>query len=540
MGTVTVNGVYHEPARYPNANDADPAATGWLFTEDVVLKSGEKPHPSWEAFPAWDFRFRQGDLKPALFANESEPMILMWDKLGWKSEIYPITVDFNARKVHVDGRIDFGIDDKTRYFIYNVKAALDKPGEFYHDKKNGRLYVIPKGISDLSSATVVASQYAGGPAIRIKGAQGTLINGFQIRDQHNTARWGVNQGGAIFIEGGAKNNIIENNEITSVGTGVWVAIDAGSGNEIRANTIHHVLTDGIRLLGSGGNMAIGNYIHHPGLLERYAKGITSLPVPNRIANNRIEDTPHYGISATSDKGGNGTLIEYNDIRRTNREARDCGAIYLKNNGIYNPSNREIVRYNMISDIGGLKVNDDRTFSKNVTCWGIYLDASSKGGHSGTDIYGNVIIGAQSGAVMLHKGVDNKVYENILIGAPSQQVYESGTFSSSNVFKRNIIAFTSPSGKILGGSPAKNGEGTWDSNLYWRLGDSNSASYFDTNMVTPRGTFPQWRSAGFDKDSKVADPLFTDWKAADYSLQPKSPAFGLGFSKISMEKIGLGG
>ena len=438
--------------------------------------------------------------------------------------------------MHVIGRIDFGIDTKTRYYIYNVKAALDKAGEFYHDRARARLFVIPKGLQ-WSGTGAVAAPYGSGPIIRITGAQNTLIKGFKIRDQHNTGRWGVREGGAILIENGASRNIVENNEIMAVGTGVWIVASAGEGNEIRGNKIHHVLTDGIRLFGPGNNTAIGNHIFRPGLLERFSKGINSGPVSNRIAHNLIEDTPHYGISAGADTA-NGILIEYNEIRRTNREALDCGAIYLKNGANYNPEKRETVRYNRISDVGGLRVNPDLTFTKDVTCWGIYLDASGGGGQSGTDIYGNIIVGAPTGAVMFHKGADNRVYNNVFVNGPRAQVYQSGTFAANNVIEKNIIAFTSPLGVILGGSPLK--EGTWNNNLYWYRGAVSAASFFSSTDVTPRGTYEEWKAAGFDVNSKIADPRFKNWSGGDYALESTSPAFGLGFKAIPLRQIGLPG
>jgi parallel beta-helix repeat protein len=47
----------------------------------------------------------------------------------------------------------------------------------------------------------------------------------------------------------------------------------------------------------------------------------------------------------------------------------------------------------------------------------------------------------------------------------------------------------------------------------------------------------WQSLGFDGKSVVADPLFINRDKDDYRLQPQSPAFGLGFRQIPLEKIG---
>jgi hypothetical protein len=47
----------------------------------------------------------------------------------------------------------------------------------------------------------------------------------------------------------------------------------------------------------------------------------------------------------------------------------------------------------------------------------------------------------------------------------------------------------------------------------------------------------WQSLGCDGKSVVADPLFINRDKDDYRLQPQSPAFGLGFRQIPLEKIG---
>ncbi|MEI7731127.1 MAG: right-handed parallel beta-helix repeat-containing protein [Verrucomicrobiota bacterium] len=47
----------------------------------------------------------------------------------------------------------------------------------------------------------------------------------------------------------------------------------------------------------------------------------------------------------------------------------------------------------------------------------------------------------------------------------------------------------------------------------------------------------WQSAGMDRNSVVADPLFVNAAKDDYRLQAGSPAFKLGFQPIPVEKLG---
>lgn len=47
----------------------------------------------------------------------------------------------------------------------------------------------------------------------------------------------------------------------------------------------------------------------------------------------------------------------------------------------------------------------------------------------------------------------------------------------------------------------------------------------------------WQAAGMDRHSLVADPLFVDPARDDYRLRPESPAFGLGFEPIPVDRMG---
>ena len=78
----------------------------------------------------------------------------------------------------------------------------------------------------------------------------------------------------------------------------------------------------------------------------------------------------------------------------------------------------------------------------------------------------------------------------------------------------------------------------DNNVYWFFGDLDLES--PDESPTPLGSLAEWRKLGFDVHTVVADPLFTDPENGDYTLRDDSPAYGLGFKRIPVEKIGLQG
>jgi hypothetical protein len=51
------------------------------------------------------------------------------------------------------------------------------------------------------------------------------------------------------------------------------------------------------------------------------------------------------------------------------------------------------------------------------------------------------------------------------------------------------------------------------------------------------TLAEWRARGQDRDSLIADPLFVDPSAGDFSLQPRSPAIKIGFKPIDLSHVG---
>ena len=57
----------------------------------------------------------------------------------------------------------------------------------------------------------------------------------------------------------------------------------------------------------------------------------------------------------------------------------------------------------------------------------------------------------------------------------------------------------------------------------------------------RNTFPftwsQWKAAGLDANSVVADPMFVNPTAGDYTVKDGSPALALGFKNFPMTGFG---
>jgi hypothetical protein len=84
----------------------------------------------------------------------------------------------------------------------------------------------------------------------------------------------------------------------------------------------------------------------------------------------------------------------------------------------------------------------------------------------------------------------------------------------------------------------------DSNIYWRSG-GNPVLFQklspDGSSVYDRIDFEQWQSeTGFDGNSYVTDPMFTNPEEGDFSFKSGSPYEKIGFEPIDVSLIGLTG
>ena len=508
IGAVTVDGAWLDEARTPNRVPGDPRA-GWFFVEQSLGPPVENP---WDPSFAKDdaFVYRGGDLAGA----EPGAWISVWDKFGWSHDVLQIaSIDHGSRTVRMHAASQFGLAPNSRYFVYGAPAALDAPGEFVRD---GDKLLIAGEPGDI----VVASAYNGPPVISIEGANDVRISGLEIRDQHNTGRWGVEPGGAVRVAAGDNARIVDN-MMRSVGVGVHV--DGGTGHVIAGNAIYDTACTAVVMFGDG-NTITGNDIHDVGLLEQASHGIVVGPGRNVIAHNRIADVPHYAIIAVGDKA-DGLVIEYNRIERANLGANDAGAIYLKNRGNYNPAAREAVRYNTIIGSGGLAVDNDGNMTAPGFSFAVYLDE----GQSGTDVYGNVIVGASYGAVFPHNGTDNRIFNNIFVGGVHAQLFlESSNAPANNVWERNVFVSSSPTPTVYVKYAGQ--EETFRDNLFWNPAATSFIAYGNGGALSLDAA----EMAGFVTGSVVADPLLQD----DYRLRPESPAFALGFQELPYAEMGL--
>ena len=132
----------------------------------------------------------------------------------------------------------------------------------------------------------------------------------------------------------------------------------------------------------------------------------------------------------------------------------------------------------------------------------------------------------------------KYYSNypLLANAPNPATMAENTVYDNNRFERNIIYY--PGHPTANAYWVRHVAGTasnrFTKNLIWSGGSAVMVQDPEASLhggSAGKYTRAQWNALGFDTDSLIADPLFTNPAADDYTLQPGSPAWGLGMHNV---------
>jgi parallel beta-helix repeat protein len=420
-----------------------------------------------------------------------------------------------------------------RYFVENVMEELDSPGEWYLDRRVGRLFYWPE-VPLTAEAEIVAPvlgrlvQVVGDPAGK-KPVSHLRFVGLTLEDTDYSpgdgcAGYGMGNDGTIYL-GAATGCTIEGCTLRNIGK-YAVCVAGGRGNMIRGCDISEGAEGGILLLKSAGNTVLDNHIHHCGAVYKHIGGVI-LEGPgtdeNRVAHNMIHDISRYGISLKNP--GSRNVVEYNRILNTNLETFDTGGIEVTQHDKEFRSGSTI-RHNVVGDTVGYSSEGPKPV---FLSWSIYLD-SYAGGYTVT---GNVCYRSAHGGIMLQGGKDNRVENNIFVDGRYGQGHLSNfdNNSTGQVLRSNIFAYSDPKAVLFFIGSLSPKVIAADYNLYFHSGGGKLT-------IPGVGSFADWQKRGFDRDSLVADPLFVDAEHDDYALRPESPALKLGFQPIDTSKIGL--
>ena len=530
-----VDGRRCTPARTPNDDFFHSAGPGVPYTDHGAARGDPKTKIS--------IHYQDDDLKR--WSNLDDAIVVVYH--SWTASRHRIkSLDTDAKLVEFTAPSGWPMgywDKNQRYYVEFIPEGLDAPGEWYLDRKTGRLSYYPLPGQDMTKALAVAAE--GEELLRLEGdpAAGKFVDhlAFECLSFQHT---GWTMPAAETVDGqaaaglktatvycrGARHCRLQRCEISHTGGyGLWLQLGCKD-NLVDQCQIHDLGAGGVRIgetsLPSESeqqterNTVHNCFIHDGGNVYHAGIGVwLGRTSHNNINHNDIRNFLYTGVSVGWSWGyapstANHNLIEYNHIHHLGyAQLSDMGGIYCLG---LSPGTK--LRHNLIHDV----------LSYAYGGWGLYTDEGS----TGILMENNVVYRVKDGAFHQHYGQDNTAMNNILaLSATYGQIRRSREEEhNSFTVERNVIY--SDGVTMLGGN--------------WSNGNFTLANncYFDASGKEP--TFPggltlkEWQAKGHDAESIVADPKFADPGKFDFSLAADSPAVKLGFKPIDVSQCGLVG
>lgn len=407
-------------ARYPNTGS---------IPIGKVLDPGSNPSRGDTSTRGGSFVYT--DRRHSTWTRERDLWLHGTFRWGWADEMIRVaSIDTLSRRILLSSPHVYGLgggEPFQSYVALNIPEELDAPGEWYLDRKRGKIYFWPP--SDVRNAEIIATIFKE-PILSLESATCITLRGLTIE---------AGRGIGVSIEGG-EGNQIEDCVVRNMGTlgilfgqgarktspsplpelydGVpasrivgslqnqisrYTSWDrqAGRNNRIVRCEVYNTGSGGIFLGGgskseliAGGNTVTDCRIHDTNRWITFQwPAIAVDGCGNRVDHNELFSIPCQAIIAR----GNDHLFESNHIHHVALSGENVSAWYLGQD----PSDRgNTIRHNFFHDIG----RSDGSPS------GVILGE----GASGTSIEGNVFVRVAGGAILTISGHANTVRNNIFI------------------------------------------------------------------------------------------------------------------------------
>jgi hypothetical protein len=427
----------------------------------------------------------------------------------------------------------------SSYYFENWQGALDAPGEWFLDSQ-GWLYYRPRPGEDMSRAEVIApvvEQFLSVQGddnhqvqhLRFDGLQ-FKYSGFKIPSAGFAPVQGAMNVASTAVQLDSASNIqFTNCALEHVGsTGIWFKHNCQD-CRVEHSRLWDLGVAGIRIGETNiafekirtARISIDNCIVQSG--GRIRPDAVAVWIgqsgDNRISHCDIGDFFYTAISVgwTWGYGENAAKrnrIEYNHLHHLGyRILSDMAGVYTL--GL---SEGTVVRNNLIHDIYAGKYGG----------WGLYCDEGS----TGILFENNLVYNVLDGGFHQHFGKENIVRNNIFAFSEEGQIaITRAEKHRSFTFENNLVYWDE--GDALGYFGWRNGAKViLRNNLYWRA----DGKTFDFDGKT----WKQWRAAGNDRGSIIADPLFVNASQRDFRLRDDSPAKKIGFKPFDPREAGVYG
>lgn len=470
--------------------------------------------------------------------------------------------------------------DPPSAWVENVIEALEEPGEWVLNTKEGRLYYWPRndepgdqiaapgltelvlveGVNDDNGQDDIPVQYLVFRGLTFKHGDRDLWTKDDAGIQHD---WEIHDKPSALVRfRGAENCLIDECRFAHTG-GTGLRFDLYSQkNRVQRSLFEYLGQAGILIGGYGPgtkdvsfqNQVINNHIHHVGEIYQHGHGIIIWQSrDNLVSNNLIHDGPRKAILVS------GVRSHFFDITKVPKENRECsrqirwheigdaqgwdfiaGFLHNHNNIIENNQAYDLCKIGIDGAVINITGNGEgnvirRNYIHDITNSGpdgvIRLDGNGRG----TLIRENVIYNCSPQGIVLND-CNNYVENNIVIdtgvapkaGRVKYMIHYRGGPRPGRIL-RNVLYFSDKRGNFFAtDSESQRKDYPGDFNLYYSRGAPDSGTALIDRL----------QKNGTDTHSVSSDPLFVDFERRDFRLRPESPMFIMGFRQIEMDKIGL--
>jgi hypothetical protein len=476
--------------------------------------------------------------------------------LGWGGVQVPILGKDAAGALlygpQADNNRAMAPSDKARW-VENIFEELDAPGEWFHDRKAGWLYLKPP-----VPGRPPARGFAAGTLealVRIEGRAGDVrhvsVRNLVFERTEPTylkalepllrSDWKFVRTGAVTVEN-ADDVRIADAEFTELGGHAVVVSGRAAHVAVSGNHIHGIGGTAVAFVGRpeavrsplfeyGESLPLAaidrtpgpvsdaypkdssaedNLIHDIGILDKQAAGVQiAMAARITVDHNTIHDGPRAGINIGT---WGGHRITHNDVFDTVLESGDHGAFNSWGRDRYwHPDRAEMDRRVAAEPtLALLDAVEPIVMRRNrFRCdhgWDIDLDD----GASNYVIEENLLL---HGGLKLREGVQRIVRNNIMVNNtfhPHVWFADSG-----DVFERNLVMAPYQPVEIK------------------RWGRS-----VNRNLFTSRAALAAAQQAGTDADSLAGDPGFANPGAGDYTVTNGVLAAAVGFVNFPMDDFGV--
>ncbi|MCK5801621.1 MAG: right-handed parallel beta-helix repeat-containing protein [Lentisphaeria bacterium] len=324
------------------------------------------------------FFYKEGDIKPEWAqAPDAEIHIFQSGSCRAFKEILSIaSIEPDEGLVHVAGETRAGLRAGDRYFVENVREALDSAGEWYLDRRAGKLYFMPE--NPIAQLEVVAPAVC--ELVRFEGdlaagkpVQHITFAGFTIRFTGMTlndgcAGYGMGTKG-VFHWVGARDCSIERCQFENCGR-YALATASGTRNRFVRCTVMDPAQGGVLIIDSDHCEVSDCTMERLGAVYKHVAGIVMTgqkASDNLVAHNVIRDSARYGISCKN--AGFRNVIESNALYRMCTETYDTGGIEVTQQNRTQRSmsviRGSLVQFTFPNFAGNC---EDNEFQRNIMYW----------------------------------------------------------------------------------------------------------------------------------------------------------------------------